>query len=61
MSVFFDDLQANVDFVFLQNVPFDVVIGRATIKRLGRVMKFPGEVVRLTYQGRSAVARMMPQ
>lgn len=47
IQVLFEQLQAGIDFIILENVPFDVVIGRPTLKRLGGVLDFKAEVVRL--------------
>lgn len=39
----FDNVKANSDFVFIENLPYDVVIDRSTIKRLGVLLDFQVE------------------
>lgn len=45
VPVLFGKLQADVDFIVLRNIPFGVVIGCPTIKRLEDILDFPAEVV----------------
>lgn len=40
LPVFFDDLQAENDFIVLQNVPFYIIIRSQTVKNLGGVWDF---------------------
>lgn len=61
VPVMFDELQAEVDFIVLEDTPFDVVISRPTIKRLGGVIDLPAEVVRFDYRGQKAVLPMVPE
>lgn len=46
-----NELHAEVNFIDLRNVSFDVVIGSPTIMRLGVVCDFPAELVRFDYRG----------
>lgn len=46
VHVLFDDWHAEVNFIILRNVPFDVVFERLKINRLGCVLDFPAELVR---------------
>lgn len=41
IPVLFDDLQANVEFIVLQNVLFGLFIGHPTIERVGGGLDFP--------------------
>lgn len=50
VPVSFDGMTAGLDFVVLENLPFDIVIGRPTLKRLGGVLDFKAEEVRLDYR-----------
>lgn len=45
LPVMLEDLKAKIDFIVLPNVPFDMVIGRPTLKRLGGALDFKREVV----------------
>lgn len=56
----FEELQVKLDFIVLENAPFDVVIGRTIIKGLKSVLDLLAEVLRFSYKGRSAVLPMMP-
>lgn len=49
VPVKFENLEAQVDFAVSKNVPFDVVIGRHTLRRLGRVLNLRSEEVRYAY------------
>lgn len=61
IPVLFESLQVYMDFVVLENVPFDVVIGRPTLKRLGAVLDFRTEKVCLDYHGKGAVVPMLSE
>lgn len=41
----FENLQAKVDLFVLENIPFDIIIGRSTLKRLGEVLDFKTEKI----------------
>lgn len=57
--VFFEQLEARMEFFVLENVPFDLVIGRPTMKRFGGVLDFRAEEVRLDYGGQTAALPMV--
>lgn len=61
IPVLLDTVRVNVDFIVLQNIPFDLVIGRPTLKRLGAVLDFPAEVVQLSYKGKEARLPMISE
>lgn len=50
-----------MDFIVLGNVPFDLVIGRPTLKRLGGVLDFRAEEVRFQYRAQEAVIPMVSE
>lgn len=54
VSVMLDLLVVKMDFVVMQNVPFDLVIGRPTLKRLIGVLNLRTKEVRLHYQSQQA-------
>lgn len=54
-------LKAKLDFVVLSSVPFDLVIGRPTLRRLGDVVQFEAEEVRLHYQVQIALLSMVSE
>lgn len=49
VPVLFEKMEAKLDFVGLSSVPFDVVVGRKTLKWLGGVLDFRAEDVRSHY------------
>lgn len=59
VPLLFGNLQDEVDFIVLENIPFDIIIGRPTIKRLGGVLYFKAEEVRMNYQGHKAIIPML--
>lgn len=50
-----DALEVKMDFIVMQNVPFDLFTDRPTLKRMGDVLGFKTEEVRFDYRGRQAV------
>lgn len=50
IPVSFQNIEAQLDFVVLKNVPFDLVIGRPTLKQLSGVLDFRSEEVRFAYR-----------
>lgn len=58
VPVFLEHLETQIGFVLLQNVPFDLVVGRPTLKRLGGVLDFRSEEARWDYRGQAAALRM---
>lgn len=60
IPVMFDEIQANLNPILQKNIPFEVVIGRQPIERLGGVLYFPVEVVRFNYRGQAAVVPISP-
>lgn len=61
VPVMFDQSQARIDFIVLQNVPFHIVIGRPTLKRIGGMLNFRVEEVCLNYHGQEAVMSMVSE
>lgn len=61
LPVTFDDFPAHLDFVVLDNLPFDIVIGRPTLKRLGGLLDFQKEEVILLYHELNANLPRMSQ
>lgn len=61
VPVQFDKVKARIDFIVLRNVPFDLVIGRPTLKRPGGILEFRAEEVRLDYDGKTAVLPMVAE
>lgn len=56
-----DSIAVKMDFIVMQNVQFDLVIGRSTLKRLGGVVNFRTEVVFLDYQDHQATLPMVSE
>lgn len=54
-------LEARIDLIVLQNVPFDLMIGRPTLKQLGGVLDFRAEEVCLNYHGLGAGIPMVSE
>lgn len=50
----FEELTYRIYFIIRENVPFDLFIGRPTLKRLGGVLDFRAEEVSLHYKGQKA-------
>lgn len=61
VPVLFEGLEARIHFIVLKNVPFDLLIGRPTLKRLGGVPDFRSEEVRLKYGGQEEVLPMFSE
>lgn len=59
--VSFRDLYALLEFVVLKNVPFDLVLGRPTLKRLEGVLEFRSEEVRLACHGHEAILPVLSE
>lgn len=57
--IFFGDLHALIDFLVIMAVPFNLVIGPPTLKRLDRVLDCRSEEVRPECRRHKAVARML--
>lgn len=53
--MFFEELQADTDFLILNKVSFGVTHTRPTLKRHGRVPDLKGGNLRLDYRGKKAV------
>lgn len=49
-----------MDFVILDNLPFDVVIGRPTIARLELVLDFQKSELRFAVGGKKTALAMIP-
>lgn len=61
VSVQLGDIEALIDFIDLPNVPFYIVIGRPTLKRLGAELDFKSEEVRLNYRNKTEALPMVPE
>lgn len=61
VPVMFEEMWANLDFIVLKNVSFDVFIGRPSIKRFWSVLNFPAEVVRFKYREETTFLTMIPE
>lgn len=53
--------KAQMDFIVLPNIPFDIVIGRYTLKRLEGELDFKRKVVRFEYRKRIETLPMVPE
>lgn len=54
VPVLLESLEAEIYFVVIHNIPFDLVIGRPRLKRIGGMLDFLTEVARLYCQCRQA-------
>lgn len=50
-----EELQADIEFIVLDSVLFDVVTGRSTLKRLDGVLDFKAGQIWLDYRSQKAV------
>lgn len=61
LPVFFDDLQAEIHFIVIQNDPHDVIAAFPSTKRLWGVLELPAEVTDENHCGQTAVLSTMPE
>lgn len=61
VPVMLDSLDVKMIFIVMQSVPFDLVIGRLTLKRLGGVLDFRAEEVHLDYKGQQETLPMVSE
>lgn len=61
IPVMFEKLQVGFDFIIMNNVPLNVVIGCPTLKPWVEVMDFKADVVHLDYCSKKAVVPMVSE
>lgn len=61
VPVLFQQMEATMDFVVPTRVPFDLVIGRPALKRLGGVLDFKRAEVGLDYRGQKTWIPMVSE
>lgn len=55
VPVLFDNLEAEIDFIIMENIPFSFIVGRSTLKRLGGVLDYKAEKVSMDYHGQDSI------
>lgn len=55
----FEDLEAQLDFTALKNVPFNLFFGRPILKRWGGVLDFRAKDLRLSFSYQEALVSML--